>query len=875
MHFYLRENVQARKCSPSFGTQKGVQQVKEWMKDENGGEKELNKATIGIGGVALISGLTWLWNKLTPILEPEQAATASSFDQISSTAIDIVGIGAGTAALAGLTYGGLKLSQLKSEKLDVIQVAPSQVHDVKPQDIEKLTKSFFYVQRHWFKKLIKGKAWGRYLIIKDEKGMISFRFLVPQDQTESYMNNLKEFLPHHSVRLDEEFNEIPFFEKGTGFSGHMIFSRKEGGYGINNSFANNMGSILYTMPKSSVIDIRFTPTDIDDFREDGKSALTRFLSKRKKTKTDNMDETEITKRFRGHSAFEVTVNLWSKKGIVDISRQIEQHTKGVNNSLVLKKHWITRIQNGLNFNFVLPNRKMIWNDNELAQLLFTPPTNHKIMEQIETIMEKLKPKTHELRKGLRIGYADHDSLLPPKVNGERTIENVIENGRPVHLNWETLDRHGIIPGMTGAGKGGALGSITDGFVEGWVLNQINAGMTMFDPHESAVLLVINRLLEQERQKMKVDWDRVRCYSFDPHNEYPTPLNLLHFDETNKGSISAKAAEASKIILSAFPGDLSKSAVLLQMAIEALLSDGEEQHTIAQITKVFRDTNFLSNVIDEIDNQIVKEELEELLEEILEKQKQGKKPTSLSAIVTRLFPFIGHTDMQRSFAQEHNVINGKRSFDQGELVLMNFKNAPEDVYKLTTAWVANNYYHAAKAREPYTGKNHYLIVDEAQLFKIERFADIIKETRKFRFGLWQSTQDMNSLDQKVKEALDINCGFQISLRQKGDVRLAADLMNNTFTEEQIKNLPDNHACLYSIEGSANVLFPPPAFIWEGKRTKQGSPESKLAYKQAKEKFNELIQRDCRHYKEVDKEIKNKMNGKSHLTVVQGGGLAAPD
>lgn len=853
--------------------------MKEWMNTGEGDDKELNKAAVGIGGTAFLGGLGWLWTKLQATLEPEQAAQAakgpSAFDQFANTAVDVVGWGAGAAAVAGLTYGGLKLAQLKQQQIDCIQVAPSQSRDVSQASIEKLTKSLFYIQRNWMKKLVKGKAWARYLITKDEKGIISFRFLVPSDQTDSYMGVLKEFLPHHSVRIDDEFDGVPFFEQGAGFSGHMMFSRKDGSYGINDSMTNNIGSILHIMPKSSVVDIRFTPTDIKEFREDGGNALKRLFSKDKRTKVDNMDMSEIIRRFRGHSAFEVSINLWSKKGIVDMSRQLEQHTKGVNNSLVLKKHWITKIQNGLNYNFILPRRKMIWNDNELAQLLYTPPTNHPVMEQIETILERLKPQPHELRNGLRIGYADHESLLPKKINGERTIESIIEHGRPIHLSWETLDRHGIIPGMTGSGKGGTLGSITDGFIEGWVTNQVPAGMTMFDPHESAVLLVVNRLLEQERQGFKVDWDRVRCYSFNPHNEYPTPLNLLHFDESNKESISGKAAEATKIILSAFPGDLSKSAVLLQMAIEALLSDGDESHTIAQITKVFRDTNFLSTVIDEVDNQFVKDELSELLAEILEKEGKGQKPSSISAIVTRLFPFIGHTDMQRSFAQERNVIDGKRSFDKGEIVLIDFKNAPEDVYKLTTAWVANNYYHTAKAREPYTGKHHYLVVDEAQLFRIERFADIIKETRKFRFGLWQSTQDVNALDPKTKEALDINCGFQISLRQKGDVKLAADLMNNVFSEDQIKNLPDNHACLYSIEGSANVVFPPPAFIWEGQRTKQGSAEGKLAYQAAKKKFNELIQRDCLHYKEVDKEIRSKMQGKPNLSVVSGGGLSVPD
>jgi hypothetical protein len=847
--------------------------MKEWLNEGKGEEKELNKAAIGIGGGAGLLGLGWIWTKLQEPLEQKQY-NPNVFDGVIDTTLNIAGVGVGTAALAGAAYAGLKIAQLKQEKIDVIQVAPSQVHDVKQNNIEKLTKSLFYIQRNWFKKLVKGKAWGRYLIIKDEKGMISFRFLTPQDQTDSYMSVLKEFLPHHSVRLDEEFNDIPFYEKGTGFSGHMMFSRKKGSYGINDSIHNNMGSILYVMPKSSVVDIRFTPTDIDEFKQAGGSALNRFFSKDKKTKVDNMDMTEIIRRFRGHSAFEVSINLWSKKGIVDMSRQLEQHTKGVNNSLILKKHWISRIQNGLNFNFVLPNRKMIWNDNELAQLLFTPPTNHKIMENIETIMEKLKPKTHELRKGLRIGYADHESLLPPKINGERTIEDIIAKGRPIYLDLDTLDRHGIIPGATGAGKGATLGGITDGFVEEWVKNQIEAGMTMLDPHELANFLVINRLLEQERLGMKVNWSKVKCYSFNPENEYPTPMNLLYFSKENRGAISTKASEVADIILSAFPGDLSKSAVLLQMAIEALLSDNEN-HTIAQITKVFRDTDFLASVIDELDNEYIKNELGVKLDEILEQQKKGKQVTDISAIVTRLFPFLGHKDMQRSFAQEKNVINGKRSFEQGEIVLIDFKDAPDDVYRLSAAWIANHYYHVAMARTPYTGKHHYLIADEAQKFKIEKFTKIIQETRKYRFGLIQATQDMDEMDGRVKKALETNCGFQISLRQNTGIDDAVKLMKNTFTEEQITNLPDNHACLYSVEGSANVMFPPPAFFWEGKRTAKGSPEYQKAYDQAKEKFYELVKRDCRHYTEVDKEIRDKMQGKPNLTVVSGGGLSSPD
>lgn len=849
--------------------------------------KDLDAAgKVGLGVIAL-GALKGLSDQLggidaTNVFSVMESSAASSthqlFDSMVGTIATGLSVSFGAALSAGVIYSGVKVSQaINRSNVEVIRIAPSKDYNVKPENVEKLVKGFFYINRRWLERIVKGRMWFQYLIMKDEKGKIAFRLIVPKEATKSAIGLLKEYFPYASVGVDKEFK--PFHQKGSGIAGHLVFASKKKGYGLNDKLENNAGSIINIMPPGSVIDIRFSPTSLKELREETGSGIGRILAKEKKTQEDNLDMKQLINRFRGHTAFDVAIHLWSKSSISDMARQIRQHTQGTNNGLKLKKYWLLPdLRNGLNYDVVLPGRTMTWNDTELAQLFFTPPIDHQVMEHIETILEKLKPKANELNRGLRIGYADHDDLLPPKdEKGQRSIESIIEHGRPICLQWDTLDRHGIIPGMTGSGKGGAIGSITDGFIEGWVEGLVKAGFTMCDPHESAALLVINRLLEQERQGKKVDWSRVRCYSFNPQNPYPTPMNLLHFGDGHKESISKKAAEVTQIILSAFPGELSKSAVLLQMALEALLSDGEEGHTIAQVTRLFRDTNFLSEVMAKVDNQFVRDELNEILDEIVEKQEKGKKATSIQAIVTRLFPFVGHTDMQRSFCQTQNVIDGKRIFQNGEIVLMDFKNAPDEAFKLTAAWLANHYYHVAKSREQYTGKHHYLIFDEAQLFRIGRFADIIRETRKFRFGLWLATQDMNALDDQVKKALKVNCGFQISLRQKDGVNLAVELMNNTFTESQIKELPDNHAALYSVEGSANILFPPPAFIWEGQRTAKGSAEAKKAYAAAKDKFNELVQRDCRHFSEVDKEIKEKMKGGSSVKplAVVAGGLSPAD
>jgi 5'(3')-deoxyribonucleotidase len=463
------------------------------------------------------------------------------------------------------------------------------------------------------------------------------------------------------------------------------------------------------------------------------------------------------------------------------------------------------------------------------------------MENINVVLNKIKPHREEMRKGLCVGYADHPDL----------------NDRPIHLEWETLTRHGLISGMTGSGKGAILTSMLDHFLKEWTEKTNYAGFTHCDPHSIGNLLIINRLQELERTGHKVDWDKVRCYKIG--GEYPVALNLIsHKDNT---SIDEMVKETTEIILQAFENpQLSQSKVALEASLHALLWD-KNNHTIADIQRLFRDDLFLREIMKNIGNPLIKEWF---TKEVVEAKKQKGTSKNLDALVTRIFPFVSQQIMQRSYCQQQNVIDGKRIMDNGEIVLFDFKGAPEEAYKLTAGWIANHYFKTAIKRTPYGGRKHFLIFDEAQMFRIKRLRDIVQQTRKFGLGLWLMTQNVKELDTDIREILTDNSGFIFSLKQKKGLKEMSSLMGNKFSEDHIQNLPDLHAALSSRDGSANVVVPPPAFIWQGQRTTQQSKEAKYAYQQAEMKFNELMKRDCKHVTQVDREIQERTLSNGQLS-----------
>jgi hypothetical protein len=212
-----------------------------------------------------------------------------------------------------------------------------------------------------------------------------------------------------------------------------------------------------------------------------------------------------------------------------------------------------------------------------------------------------------------------------------------------------------------------------------------------------------------------------------------------------------------------------------------------------------------------------------------------------------------------FMQENNIFDAQTIFDNGHLVLLDFKGALVPAYKLAAGWLTNHYHREIQKRRG-LGREHLMVFDEAQLFSVRRFSDIVREDRKFGLGLAICTQDIHRLDKELVETLKINSGLMISLNQSDGATTMARLMRDEFTASHLAKLPPLHAALWSREGSANMIFKPPGFLWEGVMVGQKTREERLAILEADQKFDELQRRECRPAVEVDQEIRDRLAGK---------------
>lgn len=764
---------------------------------------------------------------------------------------DLSGIGstlttaAGVAAAGGAGYLILKGRQwFKPDDSIPILIVPGQ-EKVDMQKVWRMTQGMAFA-REKLDGLIKGRVWVTWRIIRDEKGKIHFYCLAPADYSVLTEKKIRIGLPDAYVKVDKHYRGITFLQKGgrTGF--FRLGSSRKAGHTLDTSLENVIGDIISFMPKESVIDIRFSPTD------EPKSERTEEQGK----KADKPEEKP--------QYFTVAIHLWAKDDKVKpLGKQLTQYTKQYNEMKLWDYYVLGGTFNPLRYRFVTPPpwARMKMTDAELAPLLAMPRHDHPVRKEIDTRGAKLMPADHELKGGqITLGQVDD-----------------IGRGRNVSITFETATNHMVISGKSGAGKDSALIRIMDDFLEKWCDNPDHPGFTLNDPHLDTILLVINRLIALEEKGKDVPWDRVDVLDFGDA-EYPPAFNLLHKEPGD--NIDQIFAEASEIILSAHDGNLSQSAEMLDNALITLLAD-DEPHTIMELRRLFRSNQkqFRAKLLQnlELQNPIVYDWwVTDILPE-LQKQESQKKEFNIDPIKTRINPFLKSKQMQRIYCQKENALDVKRVFQQGRIVLINYKGASDAAFKLTSSWLVNRYMKEAKKRSR-GQKEHFLIFNEAQLFEVEKgFAKITNETRKFGLGLIILTQNIENLSREFKRALKTNTGAIISLNQVDGAKVMSELMREKFTPQQLgllQKVRDEQdritaleAAVWSNEGSANIVVPPPAFIWEGERTGYGSTEEEMALDQAKARFKELQRRSCKHYLEVDADIYEQVTGKKYRNGLQ--------
>lgn len=768
------------------------------------------------------------------------------FAHFFSTLVDVL---INLALAAGIVFAILLVWRLwhvyGPMKMRAIRVKLQDPMDLKPADAQRLAEglaSSLWERKRW-KRVYFRRNWIKLRITRDKQGKFSIHYLAPVKKSTSVLRRIRLAYSQAIVEMDQEYWGIPFLRDHEGIGGHMKMTKPGEGYGLSTEL-KAMGDMLALMPRESVLEVTFSPVAASELADDGQDQVKDLMEKKRKIREDTKKMQDASNRYIGRSAFHASIFLWAAKHeLSDVASEIQTQTRGDYNELVFHRYrWGMKWRNSLRWWFPtpLPSRRMLWNDRELAHFLQLPEPDHQeISEDLEVTIQKVLPKSDELRKGIRIGWVDDPA----------------GKNRDARLRTKTLVNHGFIAGKSGGGKGAFLNFFMQDFLKQWVTGN-GPGGTYADPHQTGILNILNLLIEMEKEGTEIPWDRVVVLAVGP-SVYPAPLNIFH--RSPEDDIDEVAGEAVEAIMSAFPGDLSRSRVQMENAIHGLLWD-DETHTLRDLGRVFKfsEGKLRRRLRERLRNPIVKEWFINELEPKFNPDKP--QDVNVDAVTTRVNPFLSKRSMQRIFAQPDNALDVEKILNEGYLVLLDFKDAPDEAFKLSAGWLTNRYYRKAKKRVG-GGRPHVMIYDECQLFHVQKFTNIVKESRKFGLGLVLMTQEIDKLDKDLLSAMGTNAGFACSVAQSTGAKVMSDLMQDQFTPSQLKGLRRviNHkgeverleGALWSLDGTSNIIAPPPAFILNGEPTRENSREAKRAMKEAEEKMLELMKRTAKHKEDVDR------------------------
>lgn len=380
--------------------------------------------------------------------------------------------------------------------------------------------------------------------------------------------------------------------------------------------------------------------------------------------------------------------------------------------------------------------KMRMRFEELLNFLFIPYNMDKIPT---TDMYTRFLEDGDLDKGISAGYSSH--VLQPK--------------REVRIPLETLRRHIICTGTTGAGKSSVLEEMMMSLLESKVNGNDNIGFTLFDPKFGACTGVMNAI-----DKMVADGKIEDKSKFMEKVRY---IDLNHEDCNFGINILDKTMDTTELI-GYFKQVFKSSGVQLERyithAVNMLIRDSKE-HTIEDIAKLFEDEEYC----EEIYNRVVSIHGPSVKSYISSFAEHNFKPEQISPILNRIAPFTSDEKKKRIFTSK-DAINLEEWFEKGYIVVFNLDGFSNQEIEMIVGFVSLKYYlYAMKRNEG--AHSHFLIVDEAHDVQLDIFEKIIAKTRSRGLHLWLFTQYLEQLKQSLLKAVVGNMSTKIILQQGED------------------------------------------------------------------------------------------------------------
>ncbi|HVY68188.1 MAG TPA: TraM recognition domain-containing protein, partial [Patescibacteria group bacterium] len=257
---------------------------------------------------------------------------------------------------------------------------------------------------------------------------------------------------------------------------------------------------------------------------------------------------------------------------------------------------------------------------------------------------------------------------------------------------------------------------------------------------------------------------------------------------------------------------------MRNAMLTLMADEEHPGTIADIPRIFTDTEFQKYKIAKVRDPVVRL----FWEKEMAKTSDFHKSEMLGYLISKVGRFVENAMMRNIVGQPKSGFNFRRVMDEGKVLLINLSKGRtgEINAKLLGLIMVSKIQMAAMSRADMPEdrrKDFYLYVDEFQNFITDAFSSILSEARKYKLNLVIAHQYLGQLEQQagaqgagskdLRDAVFGNAGTFITFRTGAeDAEVLAKEFAPTFNEFDLVNIDRFNAYVkLMVQGTASKPF----------------------------------------------------------------------
>ncbi len=399
---------------------------------------------------------------------------------------------------------------------------------------------------------------------------------------------------------------------------------------------------------------------------------------------------------------------------------------------------------------------------------------------------------------------------PPPVN---MPEKGLLLGRNIYRNFETKvfieredrRRHMYIIGRTGSGKTEIMKYMSVQDIKN------GEGLCVIDPHGDFIEDILPHVPKERAEDVIL---------FEPFDmERPMGLNMLQVDSEEQKDFAVQE------MISIFYKLVTDPAMLgpmfehnMRNAMLTLMADEEHPGTIADIPRIFTDTDFQKYKLSKVKDPVVRL----FWEKEMAKTSDFHKSEMLGYLISKVGRFVENAMMRNIVGQPRSAFNFRKAMDEKKILLINLAKGKvgEINAKLLGLIIVSKLQMAALSRadtREAERKDFYLYVDEFQNFITDAFSSILSEARKYKLNLVIAHQYLGQLEQQagaqgaaskdLRDAVFGNAGTMVSFRIGAeDAEAMAKEFAPTFNEFDLVNVDRFNAYVkLMIQGTASKPF----------------------------------------------------------------------